>query len=284
MTHFTADDGEHIRVEVSGTGPALILLHGWTTSHRDWSMFMPGLNPSFRVYRWDARCRGDYQALTATVPTVERMARDLHNMIDHFQLDQAIIVGHSMGALILWQYLQDFGTDRVAKLCFIDQSPRLVTDETWRLGIYGDFDHERSRQFIENLHRNFPETVLRLVAHGLNRRAKADYEAGTSAWVAYREQLEKYQPAPLIASWESLVAADFRAVLPRIDVPTLLIYGGESNFYIPETATYVAKNTPGAQLFIYEGEDHSPHLWQRDRFISDLKRFALTEEQPPSAG
>ncbi|HRE17633.1 MAG TPA: alpha/beta hydrolase, partial [Rhodocyclaceae bacterium] len=244
MTHFIADDGEHIRVEISGDGPALILLHGWTTGHRDWSMFMPGLNPSFRVYRWDARCRGDAQPRTTTAPTVERMARDLHNLLDHFQLEQAIVVGHSMGALILWQYLQDFGTARVARLCFIDQSPKLVTDENWRLGIYGNFDHAHSRQFIERLRQDFPDTVLKLVAHGLNRRARADFEAGTPAWVAYRSQLEQFNPAPLIACWESLVAADYRAVLPQIDVPTLLIYGGESNFYVPETATYVAQAIP----------------------------------------
>lgn len=273
MTHFTADDGEKIRIHVSGEGSPLIMLHGWTANHLEWSMFMRGLNPHCQVFRWDARCRGDHVPLTTTVPTVERMARDLQNMLDHFHLDQVAIVGHSMGALTLWQYLRDFGTKRVAKLCFIDQSPKLLTDKSWHLGIYGDFDSERSRQFIDQLRQNFPESVLRLVANGLNRRARMEYEASAPNWETYRRQLESQNPAPLIACWESLTQADYRDVLEHIDVPTLLIYGGESNFYLPETGRYVAERIPGAHLHIYDGEDHSPHMWQRERFLRDLLAF-----------
>ena len=35
MTHFLADDGEKIHVKISGEGPPMVLLHGWTSSHRD---------------------------------------------------------------------------------------------------------------------------------------------------------------------------------------------------------------------------------------------------------
>jgi hypothetical protein len=52
-----------------------------------------------------------------------------------------------MGALTLWQYIRDFGTGRLARLCFIDQSPKLLTDSTWSHGIYGDFDDSRSRKW-----------------------------------------------------------------------------------------------------------------------------------------
>lgn len=276
--HFTADDGEKIRVQVSGEGQPLVMLHGWTANHLEWSKFMRGLNPHYRVFRWDARCCGDQALLTTTAPTVERMARDLENMLEHFGIDDAIILGHSMGALTLWQYLRDFGTGRVDKLCFIDQSPKLVTDDSWPLGIYGDFDARRSHEFIQELKRDFVETVLKLVAYGLNGRARADYDAGTPAWDLYRAQLASLDPTPLILCWESLAKADYRNVLPRIDVPTLLIYGGESNFYLPATAQYVVKHTPDAILHIYEGEDHSPHLWQRERFLHDLRTFTTISE------
>ena len=35
MDHFTADDGEKIHLKISGDGPPLVLLHGWTSTHRD---------------------------------------------------------------------------------------------------------------------------------------------------------------------------------------------------------------------------------------------------------
>ena len=42
-----------------------------------------------------------------------------------------------MGALTLWQYIGDFGCERLARLCLIDQSPRITVDAGWKLGLFG---------------------------------------------------------------------------------------------------------------------------------------------------
>lgn len=273
MTHFLADDGEKIHVQVSGEGTPLILLHGWTASHHEWSPFISGLSPHHRLFRWDARAHGiGWTAASNTQPTVQRLARDLQNLLDHFGIEQAGFVGHSMGALILWQYLRDFGTQRVSKLCFIDQSPKLMTDDSWQLGVYGDFDRNRSDALIASLNDDFAEAVLKLIAFGLNEKARNDYLADVPAWQKTRKVFRSLTPGPLIACWKSLTEADYRDVLESIDVPTLLIYGTKSNFYVPATAHYVANSIPNALLNIYEG-DHSPHLWQRERFIRELLEF-----------
>lgn len=81
-------------------------------------------------------------------PDVGRLARDVLNLMDHFGLEQAAVAGHSMGALTLWQFIRDFGGDRISRLCIIDQSPRLVTDAGWANGIYGDFDAARSQRML----------------------------------------------------------------------------------------------------------------------------------------
>ena len=77
----------------------------------------------------------------------------------------------------------------------------------------------------------------------------------------------------MIDCWASLTAADYREVLAKIDVPSMLVYGGESNFYGKGTAQFVANQIPNAILHIYEGTDHSPHQWQRERFAQDLLDF-----------
>lgn len=273
MTHFIADDGTRIHLKISGDGPPLVMLHGWTASHQEWFPFLTGLHPHHRVYRWDARGHGGHAPQDGAPPTAQRMARDLHNLLEHYQLDEVSAVGHSMGALTLWQYIRDFGTQRLSRVCFIDQSPKLMTDTEWQHGIYGDFDARKAQEMMHWLHDDFAEAVLKLTAYGLNDRAREKYLQNASGWQRSREALRRQAPGPLIDCWASLTAADYRDVLTRIDIPAMLVYGGESNFYHSDTAHYVASQIPDAILHIYEGTDHSPHQWQRERFTHDLLSF-----------
>jgi pimeloyl-ACP methyl ester carboxylesterase len=119
---------------------------------------------------------------------------------------------------------------------------------------------------------------LRLGARGDNRRFTAAYRRNSIGIQTLRLYLQALEPGPLIRCWESLSQADYRDVLPRITVPTLLIFGGESTFYSPATAEYVKDHIPRAVLKIYEGLDHSPHLWQPQRFIDELRAFVRAPE------
>lgn len=273
MHHFSADDGESIHLDIVGHGTPIVLLHGWTSSHQEWFPFLSGLSAQHKVYRWDARGHGGHPLKSGNMPTVERMAADLANLIDHYQLEDPVIIGHSMGALTLWQYIRDYGTSRLGKVGFIDQSPKLMTDADWSFGVYGDFDRERAISFAAELHADFPETVLRLAANGLNERAREKYQANASGWQKSRAWLQQLPPAPLIACWQSLVEADYRDLLEHIDRPALLIYGDSSNFYNSDTRAYIAKRFRDAVLHVYEGADHSPHQWQRKRFVRDVLNF-----------
>jgi non-heme chloroperoxidase len=270
MIRFTADDGEALHVHIQGQGSPIVMLHGWAANHEEWTSFVGALSRDHCVYSWDARGHGGHELTTDTPANVQRMAQDLHNMLQHFELSDVTLVGHSMGALTTWEYVRQFGTDYLSKLCLIDQSPKLVTDAEWSMGVYGDFDAKRADAFLTELREDFAEGVLRLCAHGLNQRARKTYDANTKGWQAERARLRQLQPAALIDIWESLTAADYRDVLGKIDIPTLLIYGEQSNFYTIETAHYVQSHIPQAELHVYEGTDHSPHLWQVERFIREL--------------
>ena len=201
------------------------------------------------------------------------MAGDLQQLLEQHGLSDAVVVGHSMGALTLWQYIRDFGCERLARVVFIDQSPKLVTDAQWPNGIYGDFNQARNERFIASLRQDFAETVLRLVADGMNAPARERYLANDSGTQTIRRRLQALESGPLIDCWASLAEADYRDVLSRIDIPALLVYGGASNFYHTRTARYVRDSIPNALLHIYDGVDHAPHLWERERFVKDVLAF-----------
>ncbi|MGZ3254175.1 MAG: alpha/beta fold hydrolase, partial [Burkholderiaceae bacterium] len=147
MIRFTADDGEALHVQIQGQGSPIVMLHGWAANHEEWTPFVEALSRQHCVYNWDARAHGGYALTTDTPATVQRMAQDLRDMLQYFELTDFTLVGHSMGVLTTWEYIRQFGTDRLSKLCLIDQSPKLVTDAGWKLGIYGDFDAKRAADF-----------------------------------------------------------------------------------------------------------------------------------------
>jgi len=267
---ITADDGEQLHVHVSGSGKPVLLLHSWTANHASWAPLMAPLSQQFQVLRPDARGHGGHALHVSQAPNVRRLARDVINILDHFGIERTVAVGHSMGALTLWQCVQDLGTARFSHLAFIDQSPKLLTDDSWRDGIYGDFDSAHAQRLVADLQADFVEAVLRLIAFGLNGKARETYLRNSSGWRAAREALQTIDPQPAIAIWKSLVAADYRPVLPAIEVPTLLAYGTASNFYTEATARFVAAHIAQARLSFYEGADHCPHLLQPERFVSEL--------------
>lgn len=276
MQHFVTDDGQTIHVAVSGSGPPLILLHEWASNHRVWNPIVRNLESRFTLYRWDARGHAARPVTGTEPPTVGRMAKDLSQLMDHFALDRSVVVGHSMGVLIAWEYLATFGSDYVAGLGVIDQSPRLVTKGDWTLGIYYDWPAERDQAFVESMRQDFVEAVVRLVACGRNKAARERFEAPSDGLWRLRAAMAAVEPAPLIFIWQSLTAADYRPVLPRIAIPALLVYGSESNFYGVETGEYVQRSMPDAKLVVYEGADHSPHLAEPKRFAAELAGFATT--------
>ena len=276
MRPVTVDDGERLEVMVRGHGPPVLLLHGWAADLALWARLIEDLAHDHTVYAWTARGHGPPRPRAGgglEPPVVARMARDVVAVIRHFQLERPTLVGHSMGALVAWQVMADHGEGVVGGLCLIDQSPRLVTDAEWRFGIYGDWSRERDQAFADDLRADFAETVLRLIAEGHNEAAREAYRHNGRGIQRLREMLRSRAPEPHIVCWESLTAADYRPLLPALTVPVMLVYGGASNYYGPETARYVAARSPGAVLHVFDGADHSPHLADRDRFLALLRGF-----------
>jgi len=275
LQQFEADDGQAIPVRVLGAGdPPVVLVHGLGCSHRHWMPVARRLARRHRVFAWDARGHGHCQALPDCPITLARLGSDLAQMLDHFELERAALVGHSMGALAVLRYLQDHGTRRVAAVTLVDQSPRIVTDDEWRLGMFGGCSAPMLLGLIAGARRNFVDTVLHEIegASGewLRRRLAAD--AALGRWL--RGWLGHVDVSALLDLAESLALADFRPLLPRLDVPLCVVLGARSAHYrgLPLDA-YYRQAVPHAAVSVYERAGHSPHVSEPGRFADQLLAF-----------
>jgi pimeloyl-ACP methyl ester carboxylesterase len=270
---FTASDGQLIPVCVLGEGPPLILVHGVGCSHRDWLPVARRLARRHCVLAWDARGHGRCRPALGSI-TLARLASDLAEMIQHFGLDRSILVGHSMGALTLMQYLQVHGTQRVAAVALVDQSPRIVTDEGWRLGLFGGCSAAMLAGLIAGARQDLAETLLNEVGAlgGAWLRRQLAPEAALGKML--RRRLQRFDVRPLLDLAESMAQADFRASLARLDAPLLVVLGARSPHYagLPLDAWY-RDTVKHAQVSVYPRAGHSPHVSEPLRFARELQRF-----------
>ena len=209
---FTASDGQVVPVYVLGDGPPLVLVHGVGCSHRDWMPVARRLARRHCVLAWDARGHGSCRPVRGSI-TLARLARDLAEMLDHFGLERSVLVGHSMGALTLMQYLHLYGTQRVAAVTLVDQSPRIVTDDNWRLGLFGGCSAAMLSGLIAGARRDLAETLLNEVGAvgGAWLRRQLGVEASLGRML--RRRLGRIDVRPLLDLAESMAQADFRGSL-----------------------------------------------------------------------
>ena len=272
---FSADDGQHVPVQTRGAGPPVVLLHGLGCSHRHWSGVMRRLAPAQRVYAWDARGHGAAQPLTGEPVTLPRLGRDVAQLFDKYLLDGVLLVGHSMGALTALQYLALHGTARVRGLCLVDQSPRVVTDEEWRLGLWGGCSAAMLQALIDGARHDFAATVMREIDAAAGRWLARALQPDAFVGRRLRQWLASRQVAPLLDLCASLVVSDFRALLARLNLPLLVVLGGRSAHYadVP-LEDYYKRTVAGVQVLRYERSGHSPHVAEPARFARDLLEFS----------
>lgn len=273
METLLSSDQHPIRYVSLGRGQAVIFLHGWTRAAQDWLPFANELSDRYQTFSWTARGHGQYPAPALESMQISRLADDLEQMMEHHGIRDAVLVGHSMGALIAWEYIRNYGLGRLAGLCIIDMTPKMVTDSDWSLGIYGDFDHERNQSLMKRMQEDFAEGVLELAANGLNPRIRDAYAQNSHGIQQLRDYLRTLDSAAMIHCWDSLAQQDYRGLQSQIDRPVLMVYGDTSQFYSPEVPAWMEAELPWPELHIYPQADHSPQVWHKEQFVHHLNRW-----------
>jgi pimeloyl-ACP methyl ester carboxylesterase len=268
-----ADDGQAIPVRVLGSGPPVVLVHGLGCSHRHWMPVARRLARCHRVHAWDARGHGACHPVRGRV-TLARLAQDLGLLLDHFGLARAALVGHSMGALTVMQYLHTQGTERVAAVALVDQSPRVVTDDDWPLGLFGHCRAEQLEGLISAARHDLTGTVLRQVEQSAGARVARWLAAEAPLGRLLHRWLDSKDASHLLDLAESLALADFRHSLRRLDVPLQVVLGARSPHYagLPLDDWYRSA-VPHAEVIVYPRAGHSPHVSEPARFARELMRF-----------
>jgi pimeloyl-[acyl-carrier protein] methyl ester esterase len=263
LQQFRASDGARIAYRDSGSGRPLVLLHG-LMAHSGFFAPQSDLAADFRLIGIDLRGHGQSATKAATV---ERLAEDVEALLDSLGIVEAIGVGWSLGASVLWQVLRGASGERLAGAVVVDMTPRVLNQDGWDLGLSPEVVEARRAGIRDD----FPALAAAAGQAIFAQPVREDLKE-TADWAG--AEFARNDAAAIAELWESLVEQDFRPALAGIEQPTLVIHGAHSQLYGPGTAAFLVSALPDARAIRFELSGHAPHLEQPDLFNRAIRNFA----------
>jgi pimeloyl-ACP methyl ester carboxylesterase len=265
LKQFMAADGATVAYEDEGSGPPLVLLHGFM-AHSGFFMRQRELAEDFRLINVDLRGHGQ-SSVAGAAPTIEQLASDVAALTEQLELEDAIGLGWSLGASVLWQVLAGPSGARFAGAVVVDMTPRVLNDGDWQLGLAPELCEARTEAI---------RTDFAGFAQGAGQAifAQPVREEALARWAG--EEFARNDRHVMDGLWASLVEQDLRSLLGKISQPTLVIRGAHSQLYGPGTADYLTQALPNARAVEFDRSGHAPQLEQPELFNRTLRDFAAS--------
>jgi non-heme chloroperoxidase len=251
--------------EDHGSGQPVVLIHGYPLDGTSWEKQTAVLlEGGKRVITYDRRGFGKSDKPTSG-HDFDTYAADLSALVSALDLQDAVLVGFSMGTGEVVRYLSRYGSHRVAKAVFIGGlQPFMLKTEDNPSGamsqddVDGFLDTIKADRyafftgFLENFYRTDQNLGTRISEEALRNswQLATNISAHASVWS--------------VATWYT----DWRAEIDKIDVPTLIMHGtGDVNVPIDITSRVLAKMLPSATYIEIEDAPHGM-LWTHGEEIN----------------
>jgi pimeloyl-ACP methyl ester carboxylesterase len=254
--------GIEMAYEDVGSGPPIILLHGYPFNRSMWREEADSLSTNYRVIIPDLRGHGETSATQEEPATMDEMAQDVAALLDELGIKRIVIGGLSMGGYVALAFYRRFGLKRVRGLILADTRSQADTTEA---------------------RRNREEQAEKILKHGMGSIAD-DFlkKVLTPATLAQQPEIAERVRRMVVTTKPQGAAAALRGMaarpnqtdlLPEIIAPTLIIVGSEDQLTPPVDAEMMHRKISGSRLEIIEGASHLSNLERPIEFNRALKNF-----------
>lgn len=246
----------HYSYRLSELRPTIVFINSLGTDYRIWGPVLDELGDAFSYLLHDMRGHGLSELGNADV-SIETYANDLSGLLDHFEIQHAVICGLSIGGLVA-QCLCGMRPQLIDGLILSNTASKIGTPDMWnnRIGLAMDSgiatfaDDVLEKWFTPNFH--------------LGR---------TPELAGYKAMLVRQLPAGYAAACGAIRDADYRAAASKIMVPTLVVAGDQDGSTPPELVEGLAKSIPGSRFQTVEGAAHIPCVEQPVEFARLIEDF-----------
>ncbi|MBB3769534.1 pimeloyl-ACP methyl ester carboxylesterase [Angulomicrobium tetraedrale] len=262
---FRTSDGVTLHYLAAGEGRPVILIPGWSQTALEWTFQIAHLAATHHVLAVDMRGHG-----LSDKPRhgyrIARLAADLAEMIRALELSDVTLVGHSMGASVIWCYLELYGEANIDRLVFVDQAAAIVASPGWteaeRLEAGSILSASEATDLVERLAQDDGPLTASFVTSMFSEA----YPSSEMAWILEQNALF---PRPFAARLlQDHAFKDWRDVIARIARPCLCV--GARRSIVPwQAMVATGRSIRDARTVIFEIEEGGSHFM----FIENPARF-----------
>jgi pimeloyl-ACP methyl ester carboxylesterase len=261
-------NGVNLHYITVGTGPDLVMLHGFLGNLAVWHLYMaPILRREYRVTTYDLRGHG-YSDVTPNHYTAADMVEDLRCLLDGLGIERPILVGHSFGADIA-MYFSLLYPERVPKLLALEPGlaalVHLRQERNW-------IGWEAWVTKLEEVGIHVPEGRRTDAEYLLLRSLEAPKFYGPARGLPRNREplLHLIRNTTVLKDYEVVGDLTLEAVR-TIQTPTLLVYGRDSHFI--SSYEYLHKALPNCKPVLLPGGEHFGPLEQPELLTEHIQRF-----------
>jgi non-heme chloroperoxidase len=268
--NFNTKDGTQLFYKDWGAGQPVVFSHGWPLSADAWDDQLHLVSENgFRGIAHDRRGHGR-SSQPSDGNNMDRYADDLAELIEHLNLKDIVLVGHSTGGGEVTRYIGRHGTNRVSKAVLVSAIPPLMLKTPANPGgtpieafneIRAGLGKDRS-QFYKDLSAPF---------FGANRPNSKVSQGVRDAFWLWSMQAGFKNAYECIKVFSE---TDLNEDLKRFDVPTLIIHGDDDQIVpIGASALMSSKIVKNATLKVYPGAPHGLFATHKEQLNADLLQF-----------
>jgi microsomal epoxide hydrolase len=241
--------------------PAIVFIPGWTLTASLWDQELRTFSATRLALAVDSRSQGESTvALSGNTP--ERRATDLHQLITNLHISAFVVVGWSQGAQDVAAYIQQFGTDSLAGVVFVDSPVS-----------YGPVEVEVHKEFSKiilsrlALYDSNPQEYCEGLVRSIFRKQHPDLDI--------QHVIDESKKTPTSIGIAMLISdifgVDRRPALKKIDRPALVIASAESPLL--DVQKEMAEAIPGARWVTVQDAGHALFIDQPEKFDAELTQL-----------
>jgi pimeloyl-ACP methyl ester carboxylesterase len=242
-------DGVNIHYEVFGSGPVVLLTHGYSSTSAMWKGQIGALSKHHTLVLWDMRGHGqsDYPG-DQSAYSEDLTVGDMAALLDQVGAEGAVVGGLSLGGYMSLAFYRAY-PERVRALLIIDTGPGFKKDdarEAWNKRAHDTGDR-------------FERAGLAVLKNASRERSTVSHRDATGLAKAARGMLTQ---------------RDARVIelLPHIKVPSLVVVGADDAPFLA-ASDYMATKIPGAQKVVIPAAGHAVNIDQPQAFIEAVIPF-----------